>query len=160
MGDREHGDAGPDQPWRPGASLRPLHREGRLAEPLETDLSALSPEQAATALVDRFVRTGYAEARVADPDHVRRMIRRDCRRRGVRVRTLAAVDVLVVIDEERHRRWLATEEGRDHQRRMDAAMIEAMNRPEKPISGEQSRGRSPGASDATVHQLQSRRPKP
>src|SRR3954454_12189164 len=133
--------------------VEPLHRDGRLAEPLATDLSALSPERAATALADRFVRTGYAEARVIDPDAVRRMIRRDCRRRGMTVRTLAAGNVVVAIDEERHARWLTTKEGRDHQRRVDAATIEAMNRLDVTLPSSHPSGRSGAQPEATGHRL-------
>ncbi|HET7665442.1 MAG TPA: hypothetical protein VFK56_05075 [Mycobacterium sp.] len=143
-----------DDEGRLGRSgIEPLHRDGRLAEPLATDLSALSPERAATALADRFVRTGYAEARVTDPDAVRRMIRRDCRRRGMKVRTLAAGNVVVAIDEERHARWLTTDEGRDHQARVDAAMIDAMNRLDATLPGSHPSGGSESQPEATVHRL-------
>ena len=143
-----------DQRRPPAVSgVEPLHRDGRLAEPLATDLSALSPERAATALADRFVRTGYAEARVTDPEAVRRMIRRDCRRRGMRVRTLAAGHVVVAIDEDRHARWLTTEEGREHQRRVDAAMIDAMNRLDVTMPPSHPSGTSGPQPEATIHPL-------
>jgi len=105
--------------------VQPLHRApttpGR-----RTDLRPLTAEQAATVLVDEFARTGCSEALVADPRAVRQLVRRDCRRRRLRVSTRLVGVTVVVVDDARHDRWLRTEEGREYARQRDDAMIAAL----------------------------------
>jgi hypothetical protein len=63
------------------AQVRALHRVTELECSFAADLTRLSAELAATAIVGRFAETGYAQADVADPAAVRKLIRRDCRQR-------------------------------------------------------------------------------
>ena len=109
----------------PDDVVQPMHR-APTTPGLRADLRALSPEQAATVLVDEFVRTGYAEAAVADPSRVRGLIRRDCRRRGLPVRTLSAGATVAVVDDERHERWLRTSKGQEYARQRDDAVSAAL----------------------------------
>jgi hypothetical protein len=110
------------------ADVQALHRASELDHPYAADLTHLSAEQAATALVDRFAKTGYAQADVADPVAVRRLIRRDCRQRNLRVQTHGIGAVVLAIDEDRNTEWLASPEGNDYQERMgDAALIALAN---------------------------------
>jgi hypothetical protein len=74
-------------------------------------LRQLTNEQAAVAISDLFRRTGSAQAHVLNPGEVRRLIRLDCRRRGVAVRTLAVNDIVVAYDEDRRAQFLETDEG-------------------------------------------------
>jgi hypothetical protein len=106
--------------------LKPLHRDARVGGPFRANLLNLSPEQAATALMDRFVTTGCAEAEVADPDQVRTLLRRDCRRRRLRMRTLAVGNLVLLIDDERHAKWLATPDGRRYREQANDAIVEAI----------------------------------
>ena len=107
------------------AAVMPLHQvelhSGRVA-----DLRSLSTEQAATALVDAFLRTGYAEAVVTDLEATRGLVRRDCRRRHVRVQTIGSGARIVVLDTARHDRWLATPEGQVYKQRAEQAAVDAM----------------------------------
>lgn len=75
------------------------------------DLRCLTPEQAATAMCELFRSTGCAQAGVSDPAEVRRLARLDCRRRGIRVTTLAVGNVVVIYDDDRHDAFMATPEG-------------------------------------------------
>lgn len=76
-----------------------------------TGLQHLTPERAATYLCDLFRRTGSAQAYVSDPDEVRRLARQDCRRRGIRVRTLAVGEFVLIYNDERYDAFLATPDG-------------------------------------------------
>jgi UDP-N-acetylenolpyruvoylglucosamine reductase len=98
-----------------------LH-SGRVA-----NLADLSAEQAATALVEAFQRTGYAEAVVSDLERTRSLVRRDCRRRRLKVQTIGAGSRIVVMDEARHDRWLSTPDGEAYKQRADRAAVEAMS---------------------------------
>lgn len=85
-------------PWRKTSFTA---RQRRPSGPVgQVILRELTPEQAATALCELFLRTGVAHALVSDPDEVRRLARRDCRRRGIRRRTIAAGDVVVLHDDK------------------------------------------------------------
>lgn len=88
------------------------------------DLRHLTAELAATAMCEHFGRTGCAQADVFDPAEVRRLARLDCRRRGIRVTTLAVGHVVVIFDDARHDSFMATPQGA---RAADAA-LEAMAR--------------------------------
>jgi hypothetical protein len=102
----------------------PLHRynlhTGRVA-----DLTHMSPEQAATVLVEAFQRTGYAEASVVDAERTRGLVRRDCRRRGLTVRTIGVGARVVIVDEARHDQWLETPDGRAYRDRVNDVINEA-----------------------------------
>lgn len=74
-------------------------------------LRDLTPEQAATAMCEHFRRTGCAQAEVSDPAEVRRLARLDCRRRSIRVKTLAVGDVVVIYDDHRRNTFMTTPEG-------------------------------------------------
>lgn len=104
----------------------PIHRanlhSGRVA-----NLAHLSLEQAATALVEAFQRTGYAEATVSDLDRTRSLVRRDCRRRRLKVQTIAAGSRIVVMDESRHDRWLQIPEGQAYQERAEEMVMDALS---------------------------------
>lgn len=89
-------------------------------------LQDLTSELAAAALTDLFLRTGYAQARVSDPDRVRQLVRTDCRRRGCKVRTLGAHGVVVLHDEERHQAFLETCEGAAYAEEMDRRVMAAL----------------------------------
>lgn len=89
-------------------------------------LEHLSSENAAAALIDLFLRTGSAQARVADPDEVRRLVRLDCRRRGCRFRTLGAHGV-VLCEDERYEAFLASEDGAAHSAEMQRRMLSAFS---------------------------------
>ena len=65
----------------------------------------------ATAMCEHFRRTGCAQADVSDPAEVRQLARLDCRRRGIRVTTLAVGYVVVIYDDERPDAFMATPEG-------------------------------------------------
>ena len=86
-------------------------------------LRDLTPEQAATAMCGHFRRTGCAQAEVSEPAEVRRLSRLDCRRRGIRIKTLAVGDVVVIYDDERRSAFVATPEGQAAD-----ATLEAMTR--------------------------------
>jgi len=74
----------------------PLIGSGAHLDPLTSNsLRHLSAEQASTALTECFRTTGAAQAYVDEPDEVRRLARLDCRRRGIRVRTVAAGGLVV-----------------------------------------------------------------
>jgi len=75
---------------------------------------------------DLFRRTGAAQAHVGDPAEVRRLIRLDCRRRGVSVRTIAVNDIVVAHDEQRRADFLLTDEGQAYEAEMTARIEEAM----------------------------------
>jgi hypothetical protein len=109
-----------------GAGVRALHRAGELERPFAADLRHLSAEQAATALIDRFVRTGYSQADVADPAAVRQLIRRDCRQRKLTVQTHAIGAVVIAVDEERNAKWLSSPEGIAYQDHMGDAALTAL----------------------------------
>jgi hypothetical protein len=104
------------------AVVRPLHRAS-VTPGLTTDLMSMSAEQAATALVDEFARTGHAEAWVVDAETVRGLARTDCRRRGLRFRSVAVGATLAIFDDERHGAWLETAEGTSYRKRADEAII-------------------------------------
>jgi hypothetical protein len=89
-------------------------------------LHHLSSEQAAVAMAELFRRTGSAQAHVTDPAAVRRLIRLDCRRRGMSVRTLAAKDIVVAYDEERRAQFLSTDEGKALEEEMNTRIEAAM----------------------------------
>lgn len=89
-------------------------------------LEHLTAEQAAVALTDLFLRTGSAQARVNDPDQVRRLVRRDCRRRAVSVRTLSVENVVVVHEDHRYEAFIATAEGAVYQDEMEERVRHAM----------------------------------
>lgn len=108
------------------APVVPLH-QADLHTGRVVDLRSLSPEQAATALVDAFQRSGYAEAVVADLEATRDLVRRDCRRRRIRVQTIGAGARIVVLDDARHGRWLETPEGEAYKQRADQAVMDAMS---------------------------------
>lgn len=95
------------------------------------DLRHLSAEQAATLLCDEFLRWGSGQATVLDPVEVRRLVRLDCRRRGVKVTTSAVGEIVVILNEER---LDAFRNSPDWDRAQDAALA-ALDR---------VRGRSPG----------------
>lgn len=105
--------------------VAPLHRAPSTPG-VRADLRALSAEQSATVLVDEFARTGYAEGAVAGPQVVRQLVRRDCRRRALPVKTLSAGTIVAVIDEGRHEQWLGTTEGREYARQRDEALGAAL----------------------------------
>lgn len=63
----------------------------RLDAGRSADLRHLTAQQAATAMCEHFRGTGCAQADVSDPAEVRRLARLDCRRRGIRVTTLAGL---------------------------------------------------------------------
>jgi hypothetical protein len=109
------------------ADVRALHRAPELNHPFAADLTNLSAEQAATALVDRFAETGYAQADVADPVTVRKLIRRDCRRRQLPVRTYGVGAIVVAIDEDRNDTWLASPDGAEYQEQMSDAALAALS---------------------------------
>jgi hypothetical protein len=91
------------------------------------DLGHRTAEQAATVLVEEFVRTGHSEARVDDVSAVRALVRRDCRHRELPVRTYGAGSIVAVDDQERHNDWLqTTEQGREHKRSSDQALALAL----------------------------------
>lgn len=106
--------------------VQPLHRAATTPG-LRTHLHTLTAEQAATVLMNEFARTGYAEAQVIDPQVVRQLIRRDCRRRGLPVKTLCAGAAVAVIDEDRHERWLRTNDGAEYARQRDEAVTAALD---------------------------------
>ncbi len=113
---------------RADAEVRALHRAPELNHPFAVDLTHVSAERAATALVGRFATTGYAQADVADPPMVRRLIRRDCRGRRLPVRTHAVGAIVVVIDEARHSEWLDSSEGSTYREEQgDVALIALAN---------------------------------
>jgi hypothetical protein len=89
-------------------------------------LRHLTSEQAAVAMAELFRRTGSAQAHVVDPPEVRRLIRLDCRRRGVGVRTLAANGIVVAYDEQRRADFLKTDEGQAYEEEMTARVETAM----------------------------------
>lgn len=97
-------------------------RYAQLEAGWSADLRYLTAEQAATVMCEHFRATGSAQADVSDPAEVRRLIRLDCRRRRVRVCTLAVGRVVAVYDEARHDAFMATPEG---ELSMDAA-VEAL----------------------------------
>jgi hypothetical protein len=107
--------------------VRPL--AGQLPAGHVDSLAHLSSELAASSMTDLFLRTGYAQARVIDSAEVRRLIRLDCRRRGCRVRTFSAHDVVVVYDEQRHEAFLGTEAGAAYLDEMDRRMRSAFDYP-------------------------------
>jgi hypothetical protein len=117
---------------RAEADVQALHRAPELDHPFAADLARLSAEQAATALVDRFAKTGYAQADVVDPAAVRRLIRRDCRHRQLVVRTYVVGAVVVLIDEDRNAKWLASTEGAEYQAEMDDAALTAFSNVKPP----------------------------
>jgi hypothetical protein len=99
-----------------------LH-SGRVA-----DLSELSAEQAATALMAAFQSTGYAEAfDVFEVERTRDLVRRDCRRRRLKVQTIGVNGRIVVMDESRHEHWLETPAGQAYKNRADQAALSAMS---------------------------------
>lgn len=110
---------------RVAADVQALHRAPELDHPFAADLTHLAAEQAATALVDRFAKTGYAQADVADPVAVRKFIRRDCRRRQLSVRTYGVGAVVVAIDDSRHREWLDSSEGVEYESAQGDAALTA-----------------------------------
>lgn len=87
-------------------------------------LRDVTPEQAATAMCEHFRRTGCAQAEVSEPAEVRRLSSRDCRRRGIRIKTLAVGDVVVIYDDERRNAFAATPEGK----RASDVTLEAITR--------------------------------
>ena len=97
--------------------VRPL--VARLPAGHVESLEHLSDELAAASLTDLFLRTGSAQARVNDPEAVRRLIRMDCRQRGCRVRTLSAHGVVVAYEDERYDALLRTEEGAAYKAEME-----------------------------------------
>lgn len=105
--------------------VRPL--VGRLPAGHVQSLEHLTDELAAAALTDLFLRTGSAQARVKDPEAVRRLIRRDCRQRGCRVRTIAAHGVVVAYEDERYEAFLATDAGEAYRREMEDRMLSAFS---------------------------------
>jgi ferric-dicitrate binding protein FerR (iron transport regulator) len=109
-----------------GSEVRALHRAAELERPFAADLRHLSAEEAATALVDRFARTGYAQADVEDLVTVRRLIRRDCRQRSLKVQTFGVGAVVVAVDEERNSEWLASIDGIEYQNQMGDAALAAL----------------------------------
>lgn len=82
-----------------------------------------SSEQAAVALAELFRRTGSAQARVTDPAAVRRLVRLDCRVRGVAVRTHAAHGVVLGWDDARREVFLATPDGRVYEAEMQQRIV-------------------------------------
>lgn len=83
----------------------------------DTSLAALLAEHAA-------VRLG---AHVTDTESVRQLVRRDCRRRGVKVRTFATHNIIVVYDDARRDAFLETEEGQAHADAMTERMLHAFD---------------------------------
>lgn len=75
-------------------------------------------------MCEHFRSTGCAQADVCDPAEVRRLARLDCRRREIRIRTLAVGHVVVIVDDERQDSLMTTPEGA---RAADAA-LESMAR--------------------------------
>jgi hypothetical protein len=109
----------------PAVAVRPLYRVS--AHPgRTTDLTGVSAERAATALVDEFARTGYAEARVADAETVRGLARTDCRRRGIRFRSLGVGATVAIFDEHRRGAWLETDDGKRDEQRANEAIVAAL----------------------------------
>ncbi len=109
-----------------GAQVLSLHRLRDLDDSLAANLMTLSPEAAATAMVDRFAATGYIQADVVDPAAVRTLIRRDCRRRKIKVRTYGLGALVVAVDEARHDEWLASAEGVEYQNAQGDAALAAL----------------------------------
>lgn len=64
------------------------------------NLRHLSAEQAATLLCADLLRRGAGQAAVVNPDEVRRLVRLDCRRRGVKVTTSAVGQIVVILNEK------------------------------------------------------------
>jgi hypothetical protein len=95
------------------------------------DLRHLSAEQAATLLCDELLRWGSGQATVVDPAEVRRLVRLDCRRRGVKVTTSAIGEIVVILNEQRLDSF---RDSPDWDRAQEAALA-ALDR---------VRGRSPG----------------
>ena len=91
------------------------------------NLADLTAEQAATVLMEAFQRTGYAEAMVCDLERTRSLVRRDCRRRRLRVQTIGVGSRIVVMDETRHERWLETPDGQAYRQRTQLAITDAMS---------------------------------
>jgi hypothetical protein len=83
-------------------------------------------------MIDRFARTGYAQADVADPAAVRQLIRRDCRQRKLVVQAHAVGAVVIVVDEERNAKWLSSPEGIAHQDQMNDAALAALSNVKPP----------------------------
>lgn len=50
------------------------------------------------------------------------------------MRTLAAGDIVLAIDQQRHERWLATDDGQAYLRDVDAAILAALPLPPVPQS--------------------------
>ena len=90
-------------------------------------LEHLSTEQAAVALVDLFLRTGSAQAHVTDTESVRKLVRRERRRRGAKVRTFATHNIIVVYDDARRDAFLETEEGQAYADAMTQRMFHAFD---------------------------------
>ncbi len=108
-------------PLRPG--------EGRLTPGAAVDLRDLNAEQAVVSMCELFYATGTAQALLRDPDEVRRLVRLDCRRRGIRVRTFAAGNIVVLHDDDRYHAFLSTPRGREYQADVNlrvAASFEAL----------------------------------
>ncbi len=83
------------------------------------DLRHLSAEQAATLLCKELLRWGSGQATVVDPAEVRRLVRLDCRHRGVKVTTSAVGEIVVILNEER---LDAFRDSPDWERAEDAAL--------------------------------------
>ena len=108
------------------AEVVPLH-QAELHSGHVADLTDLTAEQAATVLMEAFQRTGYAEAMVSDLDWTRNLVRRDCRRRRLKVQTIGVGSRIVVMDETRHETWLETPDGQAYRQRTEHALIDAMS---------------------------------
>lgn len=109
-----------------GARVLALHRLRDLDDSLAANLMTFSAEEAATAMLDRFVATGYIQADVVDPAAVRTLIRRDCRRRRVKVRTYGLGTLVVAVDDARHDEWLDSADGVAYQTAQGDAALAAL----------------------------------
>ena len=108
------------------AEVVSLH-QGELHSGHVANLADLTAEQAATVLMEAFQRTGYAEAMVSDLDRTRSLVRRDCRRRRLKVQTIGVGSRIVVMDETRHEHWLETPDGQAYRQRTERAIMDAMS---------------------------------
>ena len=88
-------------------------------------------------MTECFRMTGAAQANVNDPDEVRRLARLDCRRRGIRVRTLSVGDLVVVYDDDRYAEFLKTPQGEQYMaemnRRLHSAFTSILPPASKPL---------------------------
>jgi len=107
------------------ADVQALHRAPELDRPFASDLTRLSAEKAATDLVDRFAKTGYAQADVADPVAVKEDHPPRLSQTSAPVRTYGVSAVVVAVDEDRNAAWLASPEGAEYQSAQGDAALAA-----------------------------------